>query len=328
MQQTNWQPSASLANLRTRAALLANIRDFFRTKGVLEVETPLLSQASISDPCLQSFATRYTGPGVAHGRELFLQTSPEFCMKRLLAAGSGCIYQICKAFRNDEFGRWHNPEFTMLEWYRLGFDHHDLMAEMDELLRLILACPPAEKISYQQAFLTYANIDPHGASIEQLQKCAEQAGINTSSLALDDNNGYLDLLMSHVIEPQLGRTKPSFIYDYPASQAALAKIRQGKHPDEPRVAERFEVYIEGIELANGFHELTDANEQQARFQAEIQRRADLGLNSPPIDQNLLAALAHGLPACAGVALGLDRLFMLACKADSIQQVVSFTVDRA
>jgi lysyl-tRNA synthetase class 2 len=324
MSQTSWQPSASLANLHMRAALLAKIREFFAAKGVLEVETALLSQATITDPCLHSFATRYTGPGEAHGKMLYLQTSPEFGMKRLLAAGSGAIYQICKAFRNDEFGRLHNPEFTMLEWYRPGFDHHALMTEMDELLRLVLACAPAQKLSYRQAFLDHAHIEPHGASLPELQTCAEQAGINIDGLALTDKNAWLDLLMSHVVEPKLGQDRPTFIYDYPASQAALAQVR----PGEPPLAERFEVYIQGIELANGFHELLDAKEQKARFTAELHRRAEMNLSATPIDHNLLAALEHGLPACAGVALGLDRLFMLACKAASIQEIMAFPIDRA
>ncbi|MDF2866542.1 MAG: poxB regulator PoxA [Gammaproteobacteria bacterium] len=320
----NWQPTASLANLKNRAQILAKIRGFFAARNVLEVETPLLSHATITDPVLHSFATCYTGPGAAQGKTFYLQTSPEFAMKRLLAADSGSIYQICKAFRNDELGRHHNPEFTMLEWYRPGFDHHDLMNEMDELLKLILAGESAERLSYQQAFLRYAKLDPHDTSISDLEACANNAGIETHHLALTDKDSWLHLLMSHVIEPQLGQDKPCFIYDYPATQAALAQIR----PGNPPLAERFEVYSKGIELANGFHELSDAKEQYRRFANELEERKSLGLPLLPIDYNLLAALEHGIPDCAGVALGIDRLVMLACKAQSLQEVINFPVDRA
>jgi len=326
MQQTNsvWRPSASLENLIKRAQILQTIRDFFAKRKVLEVETPLLSAATITAPVLQSFSTRYTGPGSVDGKTLYLQTSPEFAMKRLLAAGMGPIYQICKAFRNDELGRRHNPEFTMLEWYRPGFDHHDLMTEMDELLNLILECGSAERLTYQEVFLRHAKIDPHHSTIEDLRRCAKTHGINIVDLELNDKDGWLDLLMSHVVEPQLGKTSPCFVYHYPASQAALAKIS----PGNPPLAERFEVYIQGMELANGFHELSDAKEQQRRFLAELQEREQLGLAGVPIDHNLIAALESGIPNCAGVALGIDRLVMLACKAASLQEVISFSIDRA
>jgi lysyl-tRNA synthetase class 2 len=322
--QITWQPTANFANLKKRAQILAQIRQFFAERDILEVETPLISNATITDPVLQSFATCYTGPGAAQGKNLYLQTSPEFAMKRLLAAGSGAIYQICKAFRNDELGRHHNPEFTMLEWYRPGYDHHDLMTEMDELLRLVLGCEPAEKLSYQQAFLRYASIDPHTASVAELQQCAKTHGIHIESLNLTEKDGWLHLLMSHVVEPHLGQTTSCFIYDYPATQAALAQVRSGTPP----LAERFEVYVKGIELANGFHELSDANEQQRRFSEELAQRENLGLPIVPVDHNLLAALAYGIPNCAGVALGIDRLVMLACEATSLQDVISFPIDRA
>ena len=322
--QLNWQPTTTIADLKARAEIIAKIRHFFAERNVLEVDTPLLSNATITDPALHSFATTFTGPGAARGKTLYLQTSPEFAMKRLLAAGSGAIYQICKAFRNDELGRHHNPEFTMLEWYRPDFDHHDLMDEMDELLQLILNGEPAERLTYQQAFLRYAKLDPHSASLETLQDCAEQAGIAIQQLKLTSKDAWLHLLMSHVVEPHLGQEQPTFIYDYPASQAALAQIRASYPP----LAERFEVYVKGIELANGFHELSDAAEQHRRFFAELAERKNLNLPEVPIDYNLLAALEHGLPNCAGVALGIDRLVMLACKASSLQEVLSFPLDRA
>ena len=320
----NWQPTASLANLTKRAQILAKIRNFFAARDILEVETPLLSNATITDPVLHSFSTCYTGPGAAHGKTLYLQTSPEFAMKRLLAAGSGSIYQICKAFRNDELGRHHNPEFTMLEWYRPGFDHHDLMNEMDELLQWVLGCESAERFSYQQIFLRHAKLDPHNASSEDLRQTAKAHGIEIPSLELDNKDSWLHLLMSHVIEPHLGQKNPCFIYDYPATQAALAQVRPGRPP----LAERFEVYVKGIELANGFHELSDAEEQRRRFAYELEERKPLGLPIVPMDYNLLAALEHGIPNCAGVALGLDRLVMLACNAQSLQEIISFPVDRA
>lgn len=320
-----WQPTAAISLLKRRAAILAKIRHFFTTRGLLEVETPLLSAAAVTDPYLQSFSTHYTGPHAGqHGQLLYLQTSPEFAMKRLLAAGSGPIFQICKAFRNDELGRYHNPEFTMLEWYRPGFGQHALMQEVNELLQLILDCPSADKLSYEAVFLDHTGLNPHTSSVDNLQNYAQSVGITTSHLQLKDKDSWLHLLMSHCIEPHLGLTKPCFIYDYPASQAALAQIR----PDQPPVAERFEVYFKGIELANGFHELADAKEQAQRFAADLEKRRTLGLPTITVDQHLLAALDADFPDCSGVALGIDRLIMLACQTDTLQEVISFTIDRA
>lgn len=320
-----WQPSASIENLKQRAAIIQSIRHFFAQRGVLEVETPCLSAATVTDPYLQSMSAVFQEEGFQQSKTLYLQTSPEFAMKRLLAAGSGPIYQMGKSFRNGEVGRFHNPEFTMLEWYRPGFDHHDLMSEMDALLQTVLHSLPAERLSYAEIFARYLAIDPHTASVELLQTTALQAGIQTSvELLQADRDTWLHLLMSHVIEPQLGQQQPSFIYDFPATQAALARVR----PDTPPVAERFEVYSKGIELANGFHELADAKEQQQRFKADLSKRQLLGYSPVPMDQHLLAALAAGLPDCAGVALGIDRLVMLATQATDIKQVISFTVDRA
>ncbi len=312
----HWQPSASIKNLRARANILNKIRRFFAERDVLEVETPLLCQFGVTDAHIENIpATFGTNE---HAKILFLQTSPEYAMKRLLAAGSGSIFQLCKAFRNDEQGRLHNPEFTMLEWYRLGFTHHDLMDEMDLLLQTILQSAPAVRTTYKDLFLQFFAFNPHQISQKELIPLLKQHGINLSEMAQDiDRDTALDLLMSHCIEPKIGFEAPLFVYDYPASQAALAKIR---HDDEP-VGERFEVYIQGVELANGFHELSDANEQLKRFQQDQHYRQTHHLPEREIDPYFMAALQHGLPACAGVALGIDRLLMLALKEKQIDKVL-------
>lgn len=308
-----WQPSAPLKNLKTRARLLKKIRDFFDARGIMEVETPLLCHTSVTDPYIQSIKTN------TH----YLQTSPEYAMKRLLAAGSGPIYQLTKAFRQDEAGRFHNPEFTMLEWYRPGFNHLQLMNEVDELLQHILQCAPADKKSYQALFMEYLQLDPHLASVKELANVASAHQISLNE-SIHDKDTWLQLLLSHCIEPQLGKDRPCIIYDFPASQAALAKIQ----PTQPPVASRFEVYYHGIELANGFHELQDANEQRKRFEKNRLDRKQLGLSDVLIDELFLAALSVGLPDCAGVALGVDRLMMLALQCHHINQVISFDFERA
>ena len=320
----DWKPSASLAMLKIRARLLQRIRAFFQARDVLEVETPTLSSAAVTDPHIESYAIQ----DPQHGTPRYLHTSPEFAMKRLLVAGSGSIYQLCKVFRQGELGRQHNPEFTMLEWYRLGFDHQQLMAEVDSLLRELLdgyfPLGESQRLTYRDAFVQYAGLDPHTASISQLQAKVKQQGINVTGLNDTDKDSWLDLLMTHVVEPDLPRDCPVFIYDYPASQAALARIRQ----DDPPVAERFELYIYSMELANGFHELTDAQEQRQRFVADNRARQAVGQSPMPIDAHFLAALEAGLPACAGVALGFDRFVMLAAGAKSISEVLAFNADRA
>lgn len=326
-QADEWKPSAPLEALALRARLLGHIRDFFAQRQVLEVETPLLSAAAATDPQLESFVTRYIGPGASQGQPLYLHTSPEFAMKRLLAAGSGPIYQIGKVFRNGEFGRRHNPEFTLLEWYRPGFDTHRLMDEVEALVRHALRpwreLGASERLSYREAFLRHADIDPHVADRAQLASCAAAHGIAAPAgdLGID---AWRDLLLTHLIEPHLGRRGPTFLHDYPASQAALARIR----PGEPPLAERFELYIDGVELANGYHELGDADTQRARFEADLTVRRAAGKSVVPLDERLLGALRHGLPDCAGVALGVDRLLMLAAKAESLDQVLAFPLSRA
>ncbi|GDY27202.1 elongation factor P--(R)-beta-lysine ligase [Agarivorans sp. Toyoura001] len=283
-----------------------------------------MSQACVSDVHLHSFATTLTGPAAPHSMSLYLQTSPEFHMKRLLAAGSGCIYQIAKAFRNEEAGRFHNPEFTMLEWYRVGFDHFALMDEMDTLIDLVLACGSAERLTYVEAFEQSLGINPLGASHADFVEVAK--GLSVADLVEQetDRDTILQLLFSLGVEPYIGQQRPCFVYHFPASQAALAKISA----TDPRVAERFELYFKGVELANGFHELTDAEEQARRFAKDQQVREQHGLAPAQIDKRFLAALAAGLPECAGVALGIDRLLMLALETDNIQQVQSFSIERA
>ncbi|MCF6324208.1 MAG: EF-P lysine aminoacylase GenX [Gammaproteobacteria bacterium] len=322
----DWRPTASIENVRLRAELLARTRQFFAARDVLEVETPLLSVATASDPHLQSFVTRYNGPGLPPDTLFYLQTSPEAAMKRLLAAGSGSIYQVCKAFRDGESGTHHNPEFTMLEWYRVGFDHFTLMDEVEALVKTLLDLDcEFEKMSYQAIFERYLGLDPHRAPLDDLMRCANDSGISIDLNEIEtERDGWLDLLMSHLIEPHLGQSAPLFIYDYPASQAALAKVR----PGEVALAERFELYITGVELANGYHELCDDDEFSRRFEQDTLQRKNNGGFVPGINHRLSAALESGLPESAGVALGFDRLLMLAAGRDSISGVVIFTVANA
>lgn len=319
-----WQPSASIPNLLKRAAIMAEIRRFFADRGVLEVETPCMSQATVTDIHLFPFETRFVGPGHSQGMNLYLMTSPEYHMKRLLAAGTGPIYQLCRSFRNEEMGRHHNPEFTMLEWYRPHYDMYRLMNEVDDLLQQVLECDAAETLSYQQVFQRHLEIDPLSADKTLLREAAAKLDLSNIADAEEDRDTLLQLLFSMGVEPHIGKDKPTFVYHFPASQAALAQISTEDH----RVAERFEVYFKGIELANGFHELTDAREQQQRFDQDNRKRAARGLTQQPIDVNLLEALKAGLPDCSGVALGVDRLVMLALKAESLADVVAFPVDRA
>jgi lysyl-tRNA synthetase class 2 len=322
MQNDLWRPNAPIHNLRARARVLAQVRHFFAERNVLEVETPVLSQCAVSDPFIDSLEVSFGfRPGVEDER-LYLQTSPEYAMKRLLAAGSGDIYSMAKVFRNGESGRRHNPEFTMLEWYRQGFDDRQLMAEVDALLRSVIPNLEVSYLSYAQLFESELGLDPHTASLEQLQRvCREHVDAPFED---DDRDTWLNLLMSHVLEPRLQGAV--FIHSYPASMAALAQLREDEQ-GRP-VAARFELFVNGIELANGYHELTDAAEQERRLQADQQQRAALGLPKRPLEQRLVQALEAGLPDCAGVALGVDRLVMLALGADGLDQVVSFMHERA
>jgi lysyl-tRNA synthetase class 2 len=316
-----WRPTASLDALQRRAAMLAAAREFFAERGVLEVETPILSAAAVSDPQIESLVTQVAGMGKFH-----LGTSPEYAMKRLLAAGSGDIYQICRVFRDAERGRWHNPEFTLLEWYRLGFDDAALRSEVEALVGTLLApyrrLEPAEHVSYSAALERHAGVDAHHARDDELRDAAIRHGIDCRAEL--DRDAKLDLLMGLVVGPRLGSERPCFIYDYPASQAALARVKPGL----PALASRFELYLDGVELANGFHELTGAGEQRARFAQDLRLRRALGLPEPPVDEHLLAALAAGLPDCAGVALGFDRLVAIALGAPRLADAMAFTIDNA
>jgi lysyl-tRNA synthetase class 2 len=317
----DWRPAASFEALRARADLLARTRSFFAARGVLEVETSLLSWAGVTDVHIEGIRC---APEVAGGTELFLQTSPEYAMKRLLAAGSGAIYQVCRAFRDGESGARHNPEFSMLEWYRPGFDHHQLMDEVDALLAELLGTAAADRWTFREVFERHLKLDPHEAPVAVLAAAARDLVGRIDGLDAEDRDGWLQLLLGSVLEPALGHERPAFVHDFPASCAALARVRDG----DPPVAERFEVYVRGVELANGYHELGDAAEQARRFEQDRQRRRRAGKREVADDPRLVAALEHGLPSCAGVALGFDRLVMLALGAADLGQVIAFPFDRA
>jgi len=328
-QSPDWGPSATLATLRQRAELLTRLRRYFAEQDVLEVETPLLASAGVTDPHIPSFTLSATPPGQVGGTQRYLNTSPEFAMKRLLAAGVGPIYQVCKAFRQGEQGRHHNPEFSLLEWYRPGFDHRQLMQDVAALIGTLAEglreFGHVEYLSYHDCFQQHLDLDPHTATAQTLRECARQQDLAVvDGLADDDRDGWLDLLMSFCVQPHLGLDHLCFIYDYPESQAALARVR----PGNPAVAERFELFIDGVELANGFHELQDADEQQARFEDDLTRRQREGLEPIVMDERLLGALEAGLPACAGVALGLDRLLMVLGGEHHLRDVLSFDYARS
>lgn len=314
---SSWKPSASIKALKQRADIMARIRAFFNARDYLEVETPVMGAHGVTDVYLTSIQAHCSGKTYA------LQTSPEYHMKRLLAAGSGPIFQLARAFRDDECGRWHNPEFTMLEWYRPGFNHHELLAEVGEFLQAILSCDALVIISYRKAFLNACELDPFDTSLVELQTCLQRFDL-AQVLPHDetDLDQYLFLLMSHVVEPYLAHyNSPVGVVDFPPSQAALACVHNG-------FAERFEVYYRGIELANGFHELTDPSMQAARFEHDLEIRRARGLAIPQADTYLLAAMQYGLPASSGVALGVDRLIALALGHTSIQESLAFDISRA
>ena len=317
MNKTNWQPSASIETLRARANVLHEIRQFFHHKNVLEVETPVLSRHTVTDPHLHSLSADYP----LTKEKFYFQTSPEYHMKRLLCAGSDSIFQLCKSFRLDEHGRIHNPEFTMLEWYRINFNHHQLMDEIEELLSVILNIKPAERYSYQAIFQKYLQCDPFATNVETLKTLAHQHDLNSPDLG-DDLDAWLMFLFSFIIEPQL--ITATFIVDFPITQAALAK----KNENDPRIGDRFELYINGMEIANGFYELSNAKEQRTRFETDLAKRKQLGYEPIEIDERFLAALEHGLPDCSGVALGVDRLVMLALNKQTIDEVLSFSFEKA
>lgn len=316
--------SALLQALRQRAALNAMVRRFFAEREVLEVETPILSAAGNTEPNIDSFHTDFSGHRDAGARRRWLRTSPEFPLKRLLAAGVGDCYELGRVFRNGEAGGRHNPEFTMLEWYRVGWDHHRLIDETASLVQQALALvgrvATLQVIDYRTLYLQRIGVDPFEASIAELRLPLAGIQIDAAGLGRDD---WLDLLMTHCIQPHFDDTVMTVVHDWPASQAALARIRD----DTPRRAERFELYLGPVELANGYHELGDAQEQRARFEADHVRRQARGDVLPPLDEALLAALP-AMPACAGVAVGVDRLLMAMGRTARIADVLAFDFSRA
>lgn len=319
MDSIDWRPTATQETLRRRATLYRTIRDFFFARGVLEVETPILSNFANPDPHIESFSTM---PTIDSPTAFFLHTSPEFPMKRLLAAGSGPIYQLGKVFRRGESGGRHNPEFTMLEWYRPGFSYDDLINEVEQLIATVGITGVSEKLTYAEAFHRYAGIDVHGADKRQLQDAAARHGVAVNdTLAELDIQAWRDLLLSAVIEPRLGETAPTFLTDFPLTAASLAKIKAGNPP----VAARFELFVRGLELANGYEELVDVAEQQRRWHEDLATRARRGGDLNPLDTRLLAAMSSGISPSSGVALGVDRLLMCLLPSANIESCVTFPV---
>ncbi|WP_372809703.1 EF-P lysine aminoacylase EpmA [Litorivivens sp.] len=312
----DWRPTAALSALQARAALLSVVRDFFAQRAVLEVETPLLASAPVTDPAIDAFSLQQA--------PLYLQTSPEYAMKRLLAAGSGPIYQLCKAFRVGESGRRHNPEFTMLEWYRPGFSLQQLIDEVAALLGCVLGERPLRVYRFAEVFEQVLSVDLFTIEDAALCELAQaRHGIAATDLTRDSA---INLLFSHDIEPELGRGEYSFVRDFPASQAALAKV--GSDAQGRDVAQRFEGFVDGMELANGYDELQDASLLTQRFEHDLAQRQRDGQVTPPVDRYLLAAMAQGLPDCCGVALGFDRLLMLQLGVDRLSEVIAFPTERA
>lgn len=316
-----WQPRAPLKNLRARSELLSQLRQFFTERGVLEVETPLLCSFGVTDPALEPFQIPHGESLSAGGR--YLQTSPEYAMKRLLAFYPEPIFQITRAFRDGEAGARHNPEFSLLEWYRPGWNHHQLMDEVADLCRLCLGDRPVRRCTYRELFLAHLDVDPFTESDAGLRALARDH-VDIGSMQ-GGRDLWLDLLLSHLIEPQLRDSGLCFVYDYPASQAALARIDDS---GEYAVGHRFELYVDGIELANGYWELVDASEQLVRFETDNSKRREMGQPERPVDPYLLAALEAGLPDCSGVALGVDRLLMLQTGSADIRDVLAFDWHRS
>lgn len=314
----DWRPAATLKVLKLRATLIAKARRFFYKRGIMEVDTPALSAAAAFDVNIVSLHTKVSA---GRPRSLYLQTSPESAMKRLLCAGSGPIFQFARAFRDGEAGPNHNPEFLLLEWYRPGFSLGALMDEVADLLEVLLERDlSAERMSYREAFQKFAGLDPFTASFEAIAELCRSSGLEGE---LDDRNAGLDLLLSQRVQPALS-SRCVFLFDFPAEQAALARLRAGGPP----TAERFELFVDGVELANGYQELTDAKELIRRIEADNVRRRERGLPQVPADQGLIRAMEHGLPECAGVALGFDRLVGLKAGIEDIRRVMAFPIDRA
>ncbi len=323
-------PSCSLDMLRARAELLRTLRRFFDDRGFLEVETPILSRDSVIDEHLDPLrVTLFTDPREPdRGETLWLQTSPEFAMKRLLAAGATAIYQITRAFRGGEAGPLHNPEFTMLEWYRVGDDYVAGRKLLGELATVALGCETPDQFTFREAFLLHAGLDPFTADVAQLKKVLELEEEN-GDVANDHNRAFwLDRVLTELVEPRLGQQRPAILYDYPADQSALAIVRPADAAGNPAVAERFELYCRGIELANGYHELLDPQGLIDRNRGNNERRRVAGKYVLAEESHLLNAMQAGLPACSGCALGVDRLLMIVTGATTIQEVLAFPIDRA
>ena len=322
---TDWQPTATFDALRLRAGFNRLVREFFHARDVLEVETPVMSLAGNTEPNIASFALEFSGRTDGAPRRRWLRTSPEFALKRLLAAGIGDCYELGRVFRDGEAGGRHNPEFTMLEWYRIGWDHLRLLDETVALVRAALALVGRDAApvvtTFRDLYWRQLQLDPLTADIQTLRSALGEVRIDPDGLTRDD---WLDLLMTHRLQPLFGDDVLLAVHDWPASQAALARIRAG----DPPVAERFELYLGPLELANGYHELCDAGEQRVRFERDVQVRAQRGQPAIPMDAALLAALGHGLPACAGVALGVDRLLMALLGTARIADVLAFDFARA
>ncbi|RUO38868.1 elongation factor P lysine(34) lysyltransferase [Aliidiomarina taiwanensis] len=318
MHTLDWRPTASRQAIKARADIQRQIRAFFNEQDVLEVETPLLCRTGVTDLHLVNAVTYLQGQGLPDRTPYYLQTSPEYPMKRLLAAGIGDCFQISKVVRDEELSLRHNFEFSMLEWYRLGFDDQALMSEVEELFKLLLGTMPVRRISYQQAFIEALAVDPLVASRQEIAEAIRAKGIDCDVVA-EDKDGLLNLAMSLIVEPHFPQDTLTFVYHFPSSQAVLAR----KNENDPRVAHRFEAFYQGLELANGFWELTDAMEQRQRFIEDNQKRRQAGLEEVPVDERLLAALAHGLPDCSGVAVGVDRLLMIKLGVKNIKEVVTF-----
>jgi len=322
----DWRPTCAIELMRLRAQMLSEIRQFFAERSVLEVETPLLSHGIGTDPQLAFFTTEYCLSPLR--QTLFLQTSPEFAMKRLLAAGSGSIYQIGKAFRNGESGRFHNPEFTMLEWYRVGFTLPQLMDEIAELIAGLFSGQPlqeTQRVSYQDIFGSFTGLDPLVFSYQDYCAFAEDSGLSEAvAICGHDHAVWLDFIFSHKVQPHLGDNALCMVYGYPACQSSLARINE----QCSLITDRVELFINGIELGNGYYELVDADEQSKRFDKELVIRQQQKLAVSVKDKRLVSALESGLPECSGVAIGLDRLLMLLSGSESIEDVLSFPIHRA
>lgn len=319
----DFEPTANWQRLRLRAELLARTRAFFARHAFTEVETPLLSADTVVDRFLEPVGVDLQA-GSGGPRRMWLQTSPEFGMKRLMAAGGTAIYQITRAFRAGESGPLHNPEFTIVEWYRRGDSMQAGMELLSRLSESLLGLGSAERVSYAEAFRAHVGIDPLTAEVAQLADIARRRGLNPSeSFATADRDQWLNLLLAELVEPHLGKSRPTILYHYPASQAALAQVC-----GSPAVAERFELYVRGVELANGYHELNDPNVLRERSRAANAQRAAEGHAVLPEESRLLAAMEYGLPDCTGVALGFDRVAMLAAGAENLAEVLAFPITRA